>query len=121
MCCCRDKSAERPQKSQKKNVESDYLLPGSRFDPSVSENGGSFKGKRRWGNWQASRNKSGSKKSSVTHSVVGMDSPNEYEPPVVPASQNLPTYEEFRLLKTVGRGAFGKVCTVDTRTVSTNT
>ena len=106
---------------ERRTSKSDYLLPGSRFDPSVSENGSSFRSKLRWGNWQGSKNKPGYKKPSVTHSVVGMDSPCEYEPPSVPASQKLPTYEEFRLLKTVGRGAFGKVCTVDTRATSSNT
>lgn len=34
-----------------------------------------------------------------------------YVPPSIPAVnlQSLPTIEEFRLLRTVGRGAFGKV------------
>lgn len=33
-----------------------------------------------------------------------------YVPPVVPQSRTLPVFEDFKLLRTVGKGAFGKVC-----------
>ena len=32
-----------------------------------------------------------------------------YKPPAIVPSQVLPSYEDFKLLRTVGRGAFGKV------------
>ena len=34
----------------------------------------------------------------------------DYQPPPLVPSKTLPTFEEFKLLKTVGKGAFGKVC-----------
>lgn len=39
----------------------------------------------------------------------GDDAGGDYQPPPVVPSKTLPTCEDFKLLKTVGRGAFGKV------------
>ena len=104
VCCCGDSSTDHPGRGQINSVENDYLLPGSSFDS------GSSRSRLGWSSRHSSKKKNANKKPAVTHSVVGLDSPSgDYEPPVVPPSQKLPTYEEFRLLKTVGRGAFGKV------------
>ena len=111
VCCCGDSSSDHPARGQINSIENDYLLPGSSFDEG-SSSGGSQRNRLGWSGRNSSKNKNkyASKKPAVTHSVVGLDSPSgDYEPPVVPPSQKLPTYEEFRLLKTVGRGAFGKV------------
>ena len=108
VCCCGDSSIDHPGRGQINSVENDYLLPGSSFDS------GSSRSRLGWSSRHSSKKKNANKKPAVTHSVVGLDSPSgNYEPPVVPHSQKLPTYEEFRLLKTVGRGAFGKVCAFD--------
>lgn len=109
VCCCGDSSSsDHPGRGQINSIENDYLLPGSSFDHSASSSQRSRLG---WSSRNSSKKKHASKKPAVTHSVVGLDSPGgDYEPPVVPPTQKLPTYEEFRLLKTVGRGAFGKVC-----------
>ena len=109
ICCCSDGTSgtDGVARGQINTVESDYLLPGSAWD-STSSSGSS---KSVWGSLRGrgSKNKGTNKKPSVTHSEVGLDSPGDYEPPAVPPSQKLPAFEEFRLLKTVGRGAFGKV------------
>ena len=110
VCCCADSTSRDGgvARGQINTVESDYLLPGStQWDPSRSSSNKS----RPWSSLKrSSKNKDNSKKSTVTHSEVGLDSPSgDYQPPLVPPSQKLPSFEEFRLLKTVGRGAFGKV------------
>jgi hypothetical protein len=106
MNCCGDSSTDHPGRGQINSIENDYLLPGSSFDSTTSS-----RSRLGWSSRHSSKKKYASKKPAVTHSVVGLDSPSggDYEPPAVPPSQKLPTYEEFRLLKTVGRGAFGKV------------
>ena len=38
-----------------------------------------------------------------------------YVPPAIPSTSTLPTIEDFRLLKTVGKGAFGKVVKMKSR------
>ena len=107
MCCCSDTSTDGAGRGQTNVVERDYLLPGSSWDSTSTS--GSFKSSV-WGSLRGSKKKAASKKPAVTHTEVGLDSPTgNYEPPAVPPSQKLPTFEEFRLLKTVGRGAFGKV------------
>ena len=109
--CCGDSSADHPGRGQINSLENDYLLPGSSFDAATSSS--SQRSRLGWSSRHSSKKKHASKKPAVTHSVVGLDSPSgDYEPPVVPPSQKLPAYEEFRLLKTVGRGAFGKVWTL---------
>lgn len=111
LCCCADGTGnDGVARGQINTVESDYLLPGSsRWDASSRSTVTSSKGV--WGSLRRDKDKAANKKkSTVTHSEVGLDSPSgDYEPPRIPPSQKLPSFEEFRLLKTVGRGAFGKV------------
>ena len=94
MCCCAGSSEDRKRRKSEKEA-SDYLLPGGKWDPSHSRS-------RSW--WSNRGSKTSQKSYSIEENRVG-----EYEPPTVPPSRTLPTFEEFRLLKTVGRGAFGKV------------
>lgn len=105
MCCCGDTGNEGvARRGQINTSDNDYLLPSSakRNSKGVSSVWGSLS--------RGSKNKGSDKRSTVTHTEVGLDSPSgEYEPPAVPPTQKLPSFEEFRLLKTVGRGAFGKV------------
>lgn len=109
VCCCGDSNGgvnDAATRGQINTVEGEYLLPGSEWDTSRSGSvWSSFRGSRKKG-----KKKGSDKKPLITHSVVGLDSPSgDYEPPAVPPSQKLPAFDEFRLLKTVGRGAFGKV------------
>lgn len=107
----------------------DYLLPGGEWDPSVfSSSGhraarGSRRGITRSGNgsrtsrkksslrefWTRRFNRSRGSRFSHAASEEFGTAGGVYQPPEAPASRTLPTLQEFRLLKTVGRGAFGKV------------
>lgn len=84
--------------------EEDFLLPGGEWDPSLSH-----------ASSRSSRSSTRGK-SSIRSRIVRADSDGQsgaaagdYVPPPVPAAKTLPTFDEFRLLKTVGKGAFGKV------------
>ena len=80
-------------------TEEDFLLPGGEWDPSIST--ASNRSKR-----SIKLRKSKNRSNSDGASDVGSYDP----PPFVPSCRKLPTFEEFRLLKTVGKGSFGKVC-----------
>ena len=120
LCCCSDSSSDAAGKRRSSTAGHDYLLPGSEWDTSSSGSSSflsSFRGSKKSNRGRGS----GNKRPPVTHSEVGLDSPSgDYQPPVVPPSQKLPTFEEFRLLKTVGRGAFGKVCGSRYKSVTDN-
>ena len=126
-CCTSGEEDER-----KKARENDYLLPGGEWDPSLSSSpssrgsvrvldrtdsersdssrttntsrGGSIRSflTRRFG-----RGFSRSRSQASAASVENLSS-GDYQPPPLVPSRTLPTMDEFKLLKTVGRGAFGK-------------
>lgn len=91
--------------------EVDYLLPGGEWDPSVSGNAsrpGSNRIKR------GSRTSRGRRRTRTSSEESAEDgSACAYIPPEVPGATTVPTFRDFKLLKTVGKGAFGKVS--DTR------
>lgn len=80
--------------------EEDYLLPGGEWDPSVS---GSTKGRSK------RRRRSRSEVNSVESESADGSGACAYVPPEVPGATSLPKFQDFRMLKTVGKGAFGKV------------
>ena len=105
-CCCADVKDDTRNAPSTTVTEEDYLLPGSEWDPSISTGSAQSRQSSRPGRFKArGRSRGGSGTSSDGTSNGG------YVPPVVPPtpSRTLPTFEEFKLLKTVGKGAFGKV------------
>lgn len=100
VCCINPETKDDPEARGRTVTEEDFLLPGGEWDPSVST--GSNRSRR-----SVKLRKSKSKQSNGDlASDVGSYDP----PPFVPSCRKLPTFEEFRLLKTVGKGSFGKVC-----------
>ena len=104
-CCFNPGTKEGGRETARSVTDEDYLLPGGEWDPSLSGSTASrlsvqsrnFTKSKSRRPWTKSRNR------------VSTDGNGSYEPPHVPPSRTLPTFDEFRLLKTVGRGAFGKV------------
>lgn len=110
-CCCCVEAEEKEWTVPTTSVtEEDYLLPGSEWDPSISTASSRHSTRshtrQRQGLLRRRNRSRGSSGSSIDGSSNG-----DYVPPRVPPtpSRTLPTFEEFRLLKTVGKGAFGKV------------
>lgn len=75
--------------------EEEYLLPGGEWDPSLSRSN--------------SRSKLSRRKGSRTNAESEVGGVGAYIPPQVPGATSLPKFQDFRMLKTVGRGSFGKV------------
>ena len=89
--------------------EADYLLPGGEWDPSLSgpskDSPRRSRGRSR-GRGRRSRDRDGRVADDGTESESG----SFYTPPEVPwAVSSPPSFQDFKLLKTVGKGAFGKV------------
>ena len=85
-CCCCSHSKDENDPRSRAVTEEDYLLPGGEWD------GRSSRGSSVWSSRTSTRSTTGN-----------------YEPPPVPPTKTLPSFDDFRLLRTVGRGAFGKV------------
>ena len=83
-CCCM--IGEEEEEDGKMVAEREYLLPGGEWDPA-----------------RAPRSPS----SHSLRSEAGRD--GGYVPPPVEPTRSLPTAADFKLLKTLGKGAFGKV------------
>ena len=83
--------------------ESDYLLPGGEWDPSLSASVAKRRSRRSRGG------RAGDSGSFADNGAGGEDSESLYTPPEVPGATSVPKFEDFKLLKTVGKGAFGKV------------
>ena len=78
--------------------EVEYLLPGGEWDPNLT---GSTK-----------RNSTRSRKGSGQVSSDGAAENGgacAYVPPEIRGTTSLPKFQDFKMLKTVGKGAFGKV------------
>ena len=118
LCCLSSKKIDNNERKDPLS-DGDYLLPGGEWDPSVSRRG--------VGSNSVSTNSGTSITSSLralwTRRLRGkkryLRTPDgekakqesgDYQPPPLAPSRTLPTFDEFKLLKTVGRGAFGKVC-----------
>lgn len=124
LCCCLQDGDE------KKVTDGDYLLPGGDWDPSLSSSPLAVRtdSRRQSPSESSARhlsyNTSSSVRSFLTRRWRGKKSSRysqtpqpdgdggrgEYQPPPLVPSKTLPTFDEFKLLKTVGKGAFGKVC-----------
>lgn len=78
--------------------EEEYLLPGGEWDPSLSKSTNRHS--------KSSRRK-GSKLNTEESSEVR--DTGSYIPPHVPGATSIAKFQDFRMLKTVGRGSFGKV------------
>ena len=135
ICCCA--RGEGTGKGKREDVDGeDYLLPGGEWDPSVSTSPSRIANSSRGGSQRSQHrpnsvgSRGGSGRSRFTSFLArqfrgsrssqrsrveadGGAAGGDYQPPPLQPSRSLPTYEEFRLLKTVGRGAFGKVGEVD--------
>lgn len=84
--------------------ESDYLLPGGEWDPSLSA---SVKPRSRRNRGGRSGGGGGS---FADDGEAGEESRGSfYVPPEVPGATSTAKFQDFKLLKTVGKGAFGKV------------
>lgn len=115
---------------KKENESSDYLLPGGAWDPSLSQSTASNRSRHSTRSAASvasiKQRPSNSSLSSIRSLLSGggwrgrlnrTQSSNEdlesnrgdYQPPPLVPSRTLPTIEEFKLLRTVGKGAFGKV------------
>lgn len=126
-CCVK---GERGEKAAVK--EEDYLLPGGEWDPSLSaspsrstalppsnqatktrvhtDSGASTRSSiRSFFSRKFGRGSGRSRASTAASTENLVAGGGEYQPPPLVPSKTLPTVEEFKLLKTVGRGAFGKV------------
>lgn len=101
--CCNPDTKDGPQTTANSVPDGEYLLPGGEWDPSNST-GSNRSSRSTRSNWSARLRRSKSDRSSDIVSDGNYD-----PPPFVPHSRKLPTFEDFRLLKTVGKGAFGKV------------
>lgn len=97
--------------------EADYLLPGGEWDPSVSASVRERSSRRRGAARSRNSGRSGSNRGgSVGDDGAEDDSGSFYSPPEVPGATSIPRFQDFKLLKTVGRGAFGKVRKAETLT-----
>ena len=101
--CCNPDTKDGPQTTANSVTDGEYLLPGGEWDPSISTASNRSTRSMR-SNWSARLRRSKSDRSSDI-----VSDGNYSPPPFVPHSRKLPTFEDFRLLKTVGKGAFGKV------------
>ncbi len=127
-CCCVDVQEEGRTVPATSITEEDYLLPGSEWDPNVStasslhpsprntRSSRTGRRSRRSGGF-LSRTRARKRSRGSSGSSLDGASNGDYVPPRVPPtpSRTLPTFEEFKLLKTVGKGAFGKVHARGTR------
>lgn len=104
-CCC---SCARGESDEVEHTnEVDYLLPGGEWDPSVSASSNRHRKKRSLGRPRTRRSSA-----NETFSVDNEDNDetaSTYVPPEVPGTSSMPTFQDFTTLKTVGKGAFGKV------------
>ena len=100
MCCCVSKNEEPESITRQRTISDEvFLLPGGEWDPSLST---------------VSRSSTKVTPRGIRRVVskTGRDQSEReglYQPPAVLPSRDLPTFDDFRLLRTVGRGAFGKV------------
>ena len=96
ICCCVSGNKESDLiASTKSHTDHDYLLPGGEWDPSLST--------------PPSQSHSSKKRHSTKELANSLERDGLYQPPALVPSPTLPTFDDFKLLKTVGRGAFGKV------------
>lgn len=77
--------------------EEEYLLPGGEWDPNLLRSRSHSKSRRRKGSRQTTAEPS---------EVRGTGA---YIPPHVPGATSIAKFQDFRMLKTVGSGSFGKV------------
>ena len=124
LLCCKCLGGDK----KKLDVSADYLLPGGEWDPSLST---PDKSRSRSSNSSTSNarqhRQSNSSRISIRSLLTGGgwrgrlkreqsskeedgQSKGDYQPPPLIPSKTLPSIEEFKLLRTVGKGAFGKVC-----------
>ena len=97
LCCCVSANKESDITTSTRSLtDEDYLLPGGEWDPSVSV---------RKSNHSRKKHKElfSSTTSTERDGHLGL-----YQPPAIVSAQVLPTFEDFKLLRTVGRGAFWK-------------
>ena len=127
LSCC---GCWRGANESKPNVGGDYLLPGGEWDPSVSSSvrqesrreapSGAAQEPKNFSTNRSMRSflsrtlrVKNSSRYPHTHQLdsggTGDGGKRQYQPPPLVPSKTLPTFEEFKLLKTVGKGAFGKV------------
>lgn len=122
LCCVRGEGEDRGKGNAIK--EGDYLLPGGEWDPSISSSPSRIS--KNHGRTESELSRSSrttnssirsflskrfgrhSGRSQASASSVENLAAGDYQPPPLVPSKTLPTFEEFKLLKTVGRGAFGK-------------
>ena len=104
LCCCCGGCAKGGEDGADHGGEADYLLPGGEWDPSVS----AMVGRSQHNRTRGQRRRHGSDPKSKEFGDTG-ESAGAYVPPEVPGSTSLPTFQDFKMLKTVGKGAFGKV------------
>ena len=104
LCCCcactKEKEDDNPP-----SEEVDYLLPGGEWDPSrsslVSNIHRSTHAAKRSPKHSLWRRGSGGREESAA---------GAYIPPDVPGATSIPKFNHFKMLKTIGKGTFGKVC-----------
>ncbi|CAI8043945.1 Protein kinase 2 [Geodia barretti] len=102
-CCCSCMGEEEDEAGYRN--ESDYLLPGGEWDPSLSSSVVKRRSRRSRGRDSGGASGSGS---FADNGAGGEDSESLYTPPEVPGATSVPKFQDFKLLKTVGKGAFGK-------------
>lgn len=135
-CCCAGPSKE----DKTRRSDADYLLPGGDWDPTLSsspshrtsvKSTGPLVGDDEDDNMSAtSRSNTSSSRFSSNRFMSFLSkklswsparrarnsqhhqSSGQYQPPPLLPSRTLPSFEDFKLLNTVGRGAFGKVICV---------
>ncbi len=106
ICCARSKT-KGDREFRRVLSDGDYLLPGGEWDPSLSVHPTSAEHKGSRFNVRSLLSKRINRGNSAAS--LDLQGSGEYQPPPLQPSRTLPTMEEFKLLKTVGRGAFGKV------------
>ena len=103
LCCCCGLCAKGEEDGADHGGEADYLLPGGEWDPSVA-----VVRRTQHNRTKGQRRRQGSDTRSKEFGDTG-ESAGAYVPPEVPGSTSLPKFQDFKMLKTVGKGAFGKV------------
>ena len=93
LCCCCSCTKEK-EEDNRQTGEEDYLLPGGEWDPSVSG---------------ISHRSTHGTKHAPKHSLWRRGS-EEGASAYVPGAMSVPKFNHFKMLKTIGKGAFGKVC-----------
>ncbi len=122
ICCVKGNGDGRGRRGQVPT--GDYLLPGGEWGPSNSSSPSRIATPRGGGSSPYHTDSSGSRGSRnrftsflsrrfgsrrSEHFKGPEESAGNYQPPPLLPTRTLPTYDDFKLLKTVGRGAFGKV------------